>query len=131
MTPDASKYKVSTTADTFKNSEILESSIYVPAYTFPDGNAQTLTYDFTFDQGETISQIIAKLSYDSSKWHILPLIRFGYYSPSASTNLQLFSSYTGSTLRLTLVILPVGAAPWSYTEFTIYFKAKIFVMPSV
>lgn len=129
MSLDATKYKLSTLQDTFKNTEIREETISVTGASL-SGDAAILTYDFGVDQADTITQIVGRLSYDSAKWHILPMQRFATYSPSASTNLQVFSSYSTNNLTITLVILPVGAAPWSYPSFTLDLKIKVFIMPS-
>lgn len=129
MSLDATKYKLSTLQDTFKNTEIREETVSVTGASL-SGDAAILTYDFEVNQQHTITQIIGRLSYDSTVWHILPMQRFGIYSPSASTNLQVFSSYTDNLLTITLVILPIGAAPWSYPSFTLDLKIKVFIMPS-
>lgn len=129
MSLDATKYKLSTLQDTFKNTQIREETISVTGDSL-SGDAAILTYSFDVAQAETITQIVGRLSYDSDKWHILPMQRFGVYSPSAKSNLQVFSSYATNNLTITLVILPVGIAPWTYPSFTLDLKIKVFVMPS-
>jgi len=129
MSLDATKYKLSTLQDTFKNTELREETITVAAGSLT-GDSAVLTYDFGVDQAETISQIQGRLSYDSDKWHILPLIRFLVYRPSVTTSMQVFSSYSANNLTITLEIIPVGGGPWTYPAFTLDLKIKVFVMPS-
>lgn len=130
MILDPSLYKVNTQVDSFKNSTIINQTFSVDAYTFPSGDGQLLSYSIPIVKGTTISQIKANLSYDLAKWHVLPLIRFNVYAPSASTSMQMFANYSSERLIVTLVIVPVGVAPWSYPAFTFTIGAKIFIVPS-
>lgn len=130
MTLNVSKTKFSSTLDTFKNSYTVTQTFSVSAHTFSDGNSQLLTYNIPITHAEEFSQIKVNLSYDSSKWHLAPLLRFNKYAPSASTSLQLFANYTSSNLVIVVKITPVGSSPWSYSAFTFTVTARVFITPS-
>lgn len=131
MTLDLSKIKFTSTNDTFKNSLIVNVPLAFVAHTFADGTAQVITNTISITRGQTISQIKINLSYDSAKWHIVPLFRFSLAQPSASVQHQLYANYTDSLLKLVSVFTPIGISPWSYPAFTATANVKLFITPSV
>lgn len=129
MTLNIANTLFSTDIETFQNTDILNSSFSVGAFSASDGNGRVLTFTIPAGASSRLSQVKANFSFDSGKWYILPMVRASKIAPNTSCYFQVFATYSGSNLVITINVVPNGAS-FSYAAFTLNVNAKLFVTPT-